>query len=207
MTNIDIKRVCYHECSHAIVARLFKQKLTIEQLFVNTNLVPEGQDIGALNVKGPRLDDEQDYTALAITLLAGVVGDNMYMVGIEAVKEKKEDIIADNTVLNWLLGGGDISLFLNNAYVFSLLYQINEYKLKEFCLRFLIDFLSDKEIWSMVEKLCDKLFHKDDMRLSEEEMDAIFVQIGLDAILNDKREEYQKQLDDVLQFCRVSMFP
>jgi hypothetical protein len=204
MTNIDIKRVCIHECCHAIVARLFRQRITIEELFVNTDLLKKGQDLGALNVKGPRLNDEQDHTALAITLFAGVVGDNIYIVGTDAIKEKKEEIIANNTVMNWLLGGGDISSFSNNAFVFSLLYQIDEYKLKEFCLRFLIDFLSDKEIWSMVEKLCYELFKKDDLKLNEEELESIFGQIGLDALLNNKREQYLKQLDEVLQFCQRS---
>ena len=104
--------------------------------------------------------------------------------------------------MDWLSAGRDIPSFQHVAFFFSLEYQIDQDKLKEFCLRFLIDFLSDKEIWSMVEKLCDELFHKDDMRLSEEEMEAIFVQIGLDALLDDKREEYQKKLDEVLQFCQ-----
>ncbi|MGZ5134958.1 MAG: hypothetical protein ACXWCG_07405, partial [Flavitalea sp.] len=161
-------------------------------------------DLGALNVTGSRLDDEQDYTALAITLLAGVVGENIYLLGTDAIKEKKEEIVADNNIMDWLSAGGDIPSFQNIASVFSLFYQIDEYKLKEFCLRFLIDFLSEKEIWSMVEKLADELFEKDDMKLSEEGLKSSFGQIGLDALLDNKREEYLKQLDEVLQFCQRS---
>lgn len=203
MTNIDIKRVCIHECCHAIVARLFRQRITIEELVVNSDLAKKGQDHGTLNVKGPRLNDEQDYTSLAITLLAGVVGENMYLLGIDAIKERKEEIIADNKIMDWLFAGGDISLFLNNAFVFRLDYQIDEFKLKEFCLRFLIDFLGNKEVWFMVEKLCDELLNKDDdLKLSEEELESVFSQIGLDALLDNKKKAYLKQCDEVLQFCQ-----
>jgi len=204
MPNIDIKRVCMHECCHAVVARLFRRRLAIEGIVVNRDLLKESQDLGALNVRGPRLDDEQDYTSLAITLFAGVVGDNMSMVGVDAIKEKKEAIVVDNTIMDWILAGSDISMFLNNAFVFSLSYSIDEYKLKEFCLRFLIDFLSNKEIWFMVEKLNYKLLNKPDMKLSEKELEFIFGQIGLDALLDNKREEYLKPLDEVLRFCQRS---
>jgi len=204
MNNIDIRRVCVHECCHAIVARLFRQRLAIEELIVHKHLLKEGQDRGALNVKGPRLNDEQDFTALAITLFAGVVGENMYLMGRGAIREKREEIIADNTIMDWLFAGGDISLFSNNAFVFSLLYQIDEYKLKEFCLRFLIDFFSNTEVWYMVEKLCDELLKKDDLKLSENELESIFGQKGWDAILDNKREEYLQQCTEVLQFCQRS---
>lgn len=204
MTNIDIRRVCIHECCHAVVARLFRERMAIEGVVVQKELVEKGHDNGTLDVRGPLLNNEQDYTALAVTLFAGVVGENMHLLGPDIIKEKKEEIIADNTILDWLFAGGDISLFLNNAFVFNLSYQIDEYKLKEFCLRFLIDFLSNKEVWSMVEKLCDELLKKDDLKLTEEELEASFVQIGLDALLNNKREEYQKHLDEVLQFCQKS---
>jgi hypothetical protein len=201
MTNINIKRVCIHECCHAVVARLFRQTITIEELIVNADLIEKGQDLGTLNVKGLGLNDEQDYAALAITLFAGVVGENMYLLGTDAIRERKEEIIADNTIMDWLFAGGDISSFSNTAFAFRLCYQIDAYKLKEFCLRFLIDFLSNKEVWSMVEKLCDELLKADDLKLSEEELESIFRQIGLNALLDGKRKEYLKQCDEVLQFC------
>jgi hypothetical protein len=201
MTSIDIKRVCIHECCHAVVGRLFRHRLTIEKIVVNPNLVKVGQDQGALYVRRPLLDVEQDYTALATTLLAGVVGENIYLQGMDAIKEKRDAIIAYNTIMDWLFAGGDISSFSDTAFVFGLIYQIDEYKLKKFCLRFLIDFLSDKEVWSIVEKLCDELLKNDDLTLSEEELDYIFGQIGLDALLDNKREDYLKQLDEALHFC------
>ena len=202
MNNIDIKRVCVHECCHAIVARLFRQRLSIEELVVNTRLLKQSQDLGALNVNGPLLDDEQDFAALAITLLAGVVGENVYLMGTDAIGEKKEEIIADNTMMDWLFAGGDIVMFWNTAFGFSIEFQIDQNKLKEFCLRFLIDFLSQDEVWYTVEKLCDELLKKDDLKLNENELECIFRQIGLDAILDNKREEYLKPLTQVLQFCQ-----
>lgn len=204
MNNIDMKRVCVHECCHAIVARLFRERLSIEELVVNKHLLEQSQDLGALNVKGPRLIDEQDFTALAITLLAGVVGENMYLVGRDAITKKREEIIADNTIMDWLFAGGDKFSFLNTSLFFSLEYQIDQNKLKEFCLRFLIDFLSKDEVWYMIEKLCDELLKKDDLKLSENELKSIFGQKGLDAILDSKREEYLKQLTQVLQSCQRS---
>lgn len=53
----------------------------------------------------------------------------------------------------------------------------------------------------MVEKLCDELLKKVDLKLSEEELESAFRQIGLDALLDNKSEEYVKQLDEVLRFC------
>jgi hypothetical protein len=204
MNTIDIRRVCVHECSHAIVARLFRQRLTIDELVVSKHLVKLGQDQGALNVNGPRLDDEQNFTALAITLLAGVVGENMYLQSRDAINTKSEKIIADNTIIDWRFAGGDIIMFSSTAFAFSLDYQIDQNKLKGFCLRFLIDFLSKDEVWYMVEKLCDELLKKDDLKLSENELEAIFRQKGFDVILDSKREEYLKQLTGVLQFCQSS---
>lgn len=204
MSNIDIKRVCIHESCHAVVARLFCKRMTIEGIVVNRDLVRKGEDQGALNLRGPWLNDEQDYTALAITYLAGVVGENTYLLGTDAIKEKKDEIIADNKIMDWSSAGGDIPSFQFNAFAFRLEYGIDEDKLKEFCLRFLIDFLSDKEIWSLVEKLCDELRKKNDLELSEEELEFIFEQIGLDALFDNKRDEYLKQLDEVLQFCEWS---
>ncbi len=202
MNNIDVKRVCIHECCHAIVARLFRQRMSIEQLVVNKDSVKKGLDNGTLYVKGPSLNNEQDYTLLAISLYAGVVGENMYLVGTDSIRERKEEIIADNTIMDWLFAGGDISLFLNNAFVFKLCYNIDEYKLKEFCLRFLIDFLSNKEVWCMVEKLCEQLMEKHDLKLNEEELETAFRQIQLDELLDNIREQYLNQLNAVLQFCQ-----
>ena len=136
MTNIDIKRVCIHECCHAIIARLFRQKIKIEKVVVNADSVMNGEDNGTLYINGPLLNDEQDHTALAITLFAGVIGENMYLQGADAIRDRKGEIIADNTIIDWLFAGGDISSFRDNAYVFTLFYQIDGDKLKEFCLRF-----------------------------------------------------------------------
>ena len=52
MANIDIKRFCIHECCHAIVARLFRQKMAIEGIVVNRDFVEKGQDQGALDLRG-----------------------------------------------------------------------------------------------------------------------------------------------------------
>ncbi len=176
--------------------------MSIEKIVVNKDLVRKGQDNGTLHVRGPILNNEQDYTFLAITLFAGVVGENMYLVGTESIRDRKEEIIADNTIMDWLFAGGDISLFLNIAFVFKLGYNIDEYKLKEFCLRFLIDFLSNKEVWCMVEKLCEQLMKKDDLKLNEEELESIFRQIQLDELLDNKMKQYQNQFNEVLQFCQ-----
>ena len=202
MTSIDIKRVCIHECCHAVLARLFCQRMAMEGVVVNRNLVEKGQDQGALHLRGPRLEHEQDFTALAVTLLAGVVGENMYLQGTNLIKDKKDEIIADNTIMDWLLAGGDLPSFQDTAFAFRLEYFIDENKLKEFCLRFLIDFLSNKEVWSMVEKLCDELLKADDLKLTEEELEYKFGQIGLDALLENRSEEILKQLDEVLKFCQ-----
>lgn len=201
MTNIDIKRVCIHECCHGVVARLFRERMSIEGIVVNRDAVNIGHDQGVSNINGPLLNDEQDCIALTLTLFAGVVGGNIYLLGRDTIKERKEDIIVDNKIMDWLFAGGDLSFFLNNAFVFRLCFQIDEHKLKEFSLRFLIDFLSDKEMWYMVEKLCDELLKKDDLELSKEELEFMFGQIGLDALLNNRSEEYVKQLDEVPNFC------
>ncbi|MEI9943954.1 MAG: hypothetical protein WDN26_06985 [Chitinophagaceae bacterium] len=199
---MDIKRVCIHECCHAVVARLFRQRMTIEKLVMDVDLIEKDQDLGTLHVNGPRLSDEQDYTALAITLFAGVVGENVYLLGTDGIREKKEEIIADNTIMDWLSAGGDISSFSDTAFAFRLCYQIDVYKLKEFCLRFLIDFLSNREVWSMVEKLYDELLKSNDLKLHKEELESAFRQIRLDELLDSKRKECLKQCDEVLQFCQ-----
>ena len=204
MINIDIRRVCIHECCHAVVARLFRQRMTIEKVVVNADSVLNGEDNGTLYINGPLLNDEQDHTALAITLFAGVIGENMYLQGTNSIRDRKEEIIADNTIMDWLFAGGDISSFRDNAYVFTLFYQIDRDKLKESCLRFLIDFLSNEEIWFMVQKLCDQLPKTNDLELGEEDLESVFRQIGLDALLDNKRKEYLKQCDEVLQFCQRS---
>jgi hypothetical protein len=189
---IDIKRVCIHECCHAVVARLFRQRMSMEELVVNTGLIKGGEDHGALNVNGPLLHDEQDFTALAITLLAGVVGENIYLLGIDEIKQKKEEIIADNKILDWLYAGGDLASFQSVSTFFSL------------CLRFLMDFLTDKQIWCTVEKLCDELFKKKDLKLSKKELESAFKQIGLEAVLDDKRKGYLNKCDEILLCCQRS---
>jgi len=204
MTNVDIKRICIHECCHAVVARLFRQRMAMEELVVNTRLVKAGEDLGALNIRGPRLDDEQDYAALAITLLAGVIGENIYLLGTDAIKEKKEEIVVDNNIIDWTSGGGDVPAFQNVAFMFSLVYLTDGNKLKEFCLRFLIDFLSDKEVWSMVELLCYEGLRKKNLKLNEKELECVFKKISLDALLDNKRKEYLNQCNEVLQFCQRS---
>jgi len=176
--------------------------MAIEGIFVNRDLVQQGHDQGALNLRGPNLDDEQGFTALAITYLAGVVGENMYLMGVDTIKEKNEEIIADNNVMDWSMAGGDSPSFEHVASFFSLLYMADGNKLKEFCLRFLITFLSEKEVWSFVEQLCFELLKNEDLKLSEEELESVFMQIGIDELLDNNRNNYLKQLDDVLQFCQ-----
>jgi hypothetical protein len=200
MPSIDIKRVCIHECCHALVARLFHNRVAIESIIVYRDLGSIGQDQGALNIRSSSLRDKQDYTALATTLLAGVVGENIYLLGTDRIKEKKEEIISDEKILDWLFAGGDINSFRHNAFAFRIEYGIDEGKLKEFCLRFLIDFLSDKEVWTMVEKLSDELLKKDELKLCEEELESLFGQIGLDVLLENKRAELQKQMDESAAF-------
>lgn len=56
----------------------------------------------------PKLNEALDYTALAITLFAGVIGENMHILGREVVKERKEEIIANNKIIDWLFAGGDV---------------------------------------------------------------------------------------------------
>ena len=202
MTNIDIKRVCIHECCHGVVARLFCHRMAIEGIVVNRGLVEKGQDQGALNLRGPGLSDEQDFAELAITYLAGVVGENIFLRGIDTIKAKKEEIIADNKIMDWSMAGGDLPSFHYTAFAFRIEYGIDEYKLKEYCLRFLIDFLTNNEVWSMVEKLCDELLKKDDLKLSEEELESIFAEIGLDALLDNKRNQYLQRCDEVPLFCQ-----
>jgi hypothetical protein len=207
---IDIKRVCIHECCHAVVARLFRQRMSMDGLVVNTGLIKGGEDHGVLNVNGPPLRDEHDFTALAITLLAGVVGENIYLLGIDEIQHKKEEIIADNKIMNWSMAGGDLPSFHYTAFAFRIQYGIDEYKLKEFCLGFLIDFLTDIQIWCTVEKLCDELFKKKkwfkkkDLKLSEKELEAAFKQIGLDALLDDTRKGYLHKCDEILLYCQRS---
>jgi hypothetical protein len=202
MTNYDIKRICIHECSHAIVARLFRQRITMEALVVSTALVKNGQDLGTLHIRQYGLNDVQNYTALAITLLAGVVGENIYLLGPEVIKQKKEEVVANDRILDWLSGGGDIPSFEYNAFAFRIEYCIDEKKLKEFCLRFLIDFLSDKDIWYLVEKLCDEVLKKDDLKLSEEELESVFEQIGSDYLFDKKRDEYLVEFNEVLSLIQ-----
>ena len=202
MTNIDIKRVCIHECSHGVVTRLFRQRMTIEGIVVNRGLVEKGQDQGALNLRGPGLSGEQDFVGLAITYLAGVVGENIFLLGVDAIKAKKEEIVADNKIMDWSMAGGDLPSFHNTAFAFRIEYEIDENKLKEFCLRFLIDFLTDNEVWSMVDKLCDELLKKDDLKLSEEELESVFTEIGLDVLLDNKRNQYLRRCDEALLFCQ-----
>lgn len=200
MTNNDIKRIGMHECSHAVVTRLFRNRMTMEELVVHTGMVKEGEDHGTLHIRGPYLNNEQDFIVLAITYLAGVVGENMYLQGPGPIREKRDEVIADPTILDWLSGGGDIPSFENLANLFSLLYQFDGDKLKKCCLRFLIDFLGEKEIWFMIEKLCDELLGTEGMKLNEEELESAFAQIGLDALLDNKIEKYQKQLNEALQY-------
>lgn len=196
MNNIDTKRICIHECCHAVVARLFRQRITIEALVVSTDLGKEGQDLGTLHIRRYGYNDFQTYTQLAITLLAGVVGENIYLLGTDVIKQKKEEIVANDRILDWLSGGGDIPSFQYNAFGFRIEYCIDEDKLKEFCLRFLIDFLSDKNIWNLVEKLCDELLKTVDLKLTEEELESVFEQIGLDNQFDNNRDEYLKRLDE-----------
>ena len=193
MTNTDIKRIGIHECCHAVLARLFRRKMAIEGIFVSRELVEKRQDQGALNLRGPSLNSEQDYIALAITYLAGVVGENMYLLGVGAIKEKKEEILADDKIMDWSTAGGDLPSFHHVAQLYSLFYQNDEKALKEFSLGFLIDFLSDKKIWSIVEKLCHELIEKEDLKMSEDELDSFFGQIGSDELLDNKCDEIQKE--------------
>ncbi len=201
MTNFDIKRVCIHECCHAVVARLFRQRMTIEKVVVNADSAMNCEDNGTLYINGPRLDNDQDHTALAITLFAGVIGENMYLQGADTIRDRKDEIIADNTIIDWKYAGGDISAYNNNAYVFTLFYQIDGDKLKEFCIRFLIDFLGKDEIWSKVEQLSDELLKAIDLKLSGEGLEFAFRKIGLDGLFDNKRKEYLNKCDEVLQYC------
>lgn len=191
MTNIDIKRIGIHECCHAVLARLFRQKMAIEGIFVKKELVEKGQDQGALNLKGPSLISEQDYIALAITYLAGVVGENMYLLGVDTIKEKKAEIMTGDKIMDWSTAGGDLTSFQDVAQLYSLFYQNDVDTLKEFSLGFLIDFLGDREVWSMVEKLCFQLLEKEDLKLTEEELESFFDRIGMDALLDNKCQDIQ----------------
>lgn len=174
-----------------MLARLFRRKIAFEGIFVNKELVKIGEDQGAINIRGGSYGDEQDCIALGITYLAGVVGDNILLLGLNTLKEKKLQIIADERILNWSMGGGDVPSFNGLAQFYAMLHQRTSNELKDFSLSFLIDFLTDTDIWAIVEKLSSELQSREDLKISEDELDCFFTQNNFDELLDKKCVQIQ----------------
>ena len=178
----------YHECGHTILAKLFEDYLELEGVTLSPGKVLEGNALegtgAGTNIKLKRFNSEgQD--AFAIMLLAGFVGQNIFLRGREHILMMRQEFVNNPDKFTKDFCSGDWQLFQFEAAGNALARKIDTVEYLRFCLRFLVDFLCDEKIWKIVEKLAIKIKSQTDLTLKKDQLGLFFKSTGLNDYLNE----------------------
>jgi hypothetical protein len=139
---------------------------------------------------------------MGIVWLAGIVGNSIENTSFKQIMQEKEILLKDPSLLDWSLAGVDKDQFDNNKTHVERQHQVDPGKFQEFCLGFVMDFLTDEEVWPFVEELADHLLSKPDLTLTRDELNAFFTESGVDAMLEKKRTNLVERLGTMITVCK-----
>jgi len=193
--------LAYHECSHAVVARLFKDFLELNFISLSKEKLTSKESLAANSVKLIAKGSPDAYSAIGIVWLAGIVGDKIRANGGKEVAIEKEAILNDLSLLDWRLAGKDEPEFTNNANFIELKYGSDFKKYQRFCISYLIDLLVDQDVWDFVKKLSNLLLSKTDLTLTKGELTDFFHSSGFDEFIEKRKEALINRLNTMLSEC------
>lgn len=169
----------------------------------DVSLAPEGStgQLGSNFVQAKDPITINTYSAMGIVWLAGIVGDTVTDKGNETVRSQKQMYLDDPKLLDWHFGGGDHIGFNNTAAYLVGNKDIDGNKFFKFCLSYLIDFLTEKEIHEQIENMADLLLSKPGNNLNEQEIVDFFNASGLDTVIETKKVDFITRLEKMLSEC------
>jgi hypothetical protein len=193
--NVDLERLSIHEASHAVTTKLFEDDLHLQYLTIDSEKFKEAAVTGAdiCGTIGVELTGSP-APSVAVVSLAGIVGEQIWKDGIANVQMKKKAIIDNPNILDGLLSGGDFDIFQQNSAVHAHRYG-GDKKYQDLCFDVLLDFLCAESVWSVVKLVSEEVLKKDDLTLSQEELEAIFQTDGYSEFVKNNKERLLKQFD------------
>lgn len=201
----QLKLVAIHESAHAVAIKLLQNYLQVSQVAIVIEKTIDGYRLGTNRVSG-KSGNIPAQTAVAMAVLAGVVGEYIHQNGIEKTIANKDAILENPKLLDWHWAGGDCEIFLNTANGLANFFQIDIIKLKKYCISFLIDFLANKVSWQIIESLSEKLLAARDLTLTEQELNDFYTRNGYDKIVEAKSDEILTILNGMKQACDRDSF-
>jgi len=172
-----LRKIAIHEASYAIVARLFQDYLDLKQVTICRKMLTAEADptkIDAANSGHMKRFDPEAFMAYGITNLAGIIGQNIATEGREAFAARKQEILDNPNTLDTEWGGKDLPDFRNNLLVNRHRYNMEESDYHQFCIGFLIDYLTIPQVWDAVEKFADALIDQADEKMGEQVLTSFF---------------------------------
>lgn len=158
----------YHESSHAIVAWVLNEFVFIDNLTLNKELLqnPDSHpdDEGELHIH-LKDNDIINREAAYMVIWAGVIGTNIYKDGADVIKSIRTQITSNP------IDALDLTGFEGDK---EILIKKDLYKIDTLLIKFVINLLINSQIWSVVEKLGERLIAKDDKSLNEAELNSFF---------------------------------
>jgi hypothetical protein len=126
-----------------------------------------------------------------------MIGEEIWKKGVTNIKANKAAILSDPNVLDRQLGGRDFELFRENSSVYAWKYGSYE-EYEHLCLNFLLDFLCNEQVWSVLECLSREVLKKGNLTLDEQKLETGFLTSGYTDFLNINKETLLKPFEQTI---------
>lgn len=195
MPNLD--KVAFHEVSHVITAKLFEDYVILSRVTLSTDEVDNemalaGTDAGTCIRTKAGVNRSCD--AYAIIVWAGFIGQNIYLNDRDFICKKKFDIMNNPNILDTGLISGDLKIFNALKETNSKNKNMTTIQYQEWCLKFLIEYLTGEKVWYWIRQLAKELMSKPNLTLETEELNSFFESSGYGAFVRSVKDTVASSL-------------
>lgn len=183
----------YHECGHAVVAKLFENSFCIQLITLEEDKIPDSELIlgteGMLHIKIKKqvLDNLSfdNIKELVITLYAGFATQNIYTISRTEIEKNISMYSVNFNDLNKNKCSGDFGYADDWIKQLSSYQSISSYEYKAAIVYFLLMYLTQPEVWYGVEHLVRGLLEQHKKTLTFDQINSNMEQSGLNDYLKN----------------------
>jgi len=185
-------RTCIHEAGHYMIARMFPEKIRINELNANkSDLV--GDMNGALNITDVGFATLNSYDHIMLTAAGGLVANTISLRGKDYVTQNLSRFPFNLEGLDLFGTGGDYELiqeFASKIAVFWKYTQNGYVKVQWNAIQFVFCYLLEEVVWDTLLILSQGLYDSEHYKLSAQEAEVIVCSSPYFAELEKTEKEY-----------------
>ncbi len=188
-------RTCIHEAGHYMVARIFPEKIKINELNANSSELVEDMN-GALNITDIGFETLDSCDHIMLTAAGGLVANTINSRGKDYVENNLKKFPYNLAGLDRHGIGGDYELIQEFALKIAVYWRLtkNGYvKVQWNAIQFVFCYLMEEAVWETLLMLAHALHIKENYKLSPSEAEAV---ISLSPHLNGLGDVTKQYLSD-----------